>query len=67
MPTRRTVQRKRDSRSVPDHAPERLVNNPAYRPEAAQEIVVAGKDCINLDGGRLADAAREFCGGKALT
>ena len=34
--------------------------NPDYKPEPARAIKVNGVPCVNVDGGRYADAARDF-------
>lgn len=55
--SRGKVQRERVGRGAGNDTGKRLGNNASYRPEPAQEVVVGGVRCINLDGGRIADAA----------
>lgn len=57
---RRKVQRDRAGRSIGSDPAKRAGNHAAYRPEEAKETTVGGKHCVNVDGGRLADLARDY-------
>ena len=60
MPTRRKVQRNRDSRGAGNAPGKRAAPNPTYTPEPPSECVVNGVECVEIDGGRLADVAAEY-------